>query len=77
MNTLIDRPQSATHSDGVITIRMESGLEFTFPCHAYPRLAAATNAQRSDIELSPMGLHWPGIDEDLSIRSLLRDHANL
>ena len=54
---------------------LHRGLEFSFPCDAYPRLAAATPAQRSNIELSPMGLHWPEIDEDLSIRGLLRDHA--
>ena len=75
MNTLIDRPVSAKHSNGNIMILMESGFKFSFPCEAYPRLAAATHAERSHIELSPMGLHWPGLDEDLSIRGLLRDHA--
>lgn len=75
MNALIDTPESAKHSHGIITILMESGLELSFPCEAYPRLAAATDEERSNIELSPMGLHWPDLDEDLSIRGLLRDHA--
>jgi len=75
MNTLIDKPASAKHMKGVITVLMESGLEFSFPCAAYPRLAAASDEERSNIELSPLGLHWPDIDEDLSIRGLLRDHA--
>ncbi len=75
MNTLIDTPASAKHLNGVITILMASGLEFSFPCAAYPRLAAASDEERSHIELSPMGLHWPELDEDLSIRGLLRDHA--
>lgn len=75
MNTLIDTPVSAKHSNGQIMILMESGIEFSFPCEAYPRLAAATDEERSHMELSPMGLHWPDIDEDLSIRGLLRDHA--
>ena len=75
MNTLIDRPVSAKPSNGNIMILMESGFKFSFPCEAYPRLAAATHAERSHIELSPMGLHWPDLDEDLSIRGLLRDHA--
>lgn len=75
MNTLIDTPVSATYSQGMISILMESGLRFTFPCSAYPRLAAATDQQRSNLELSPMGLHWPDLDEDLSIRGLLREHA--
>lgn len=75
MNTLSDTPVSAQHSNGRIIVLMDSGLEFSFPCEAYPRLAAATHEERSHIELSPMGLHWPDIDEDLSIRGLLRDHS--
>jgi hypothetical protein len=75
MNTLIDTPASATHQDGIITIVMESGFQFEFPCEAYPRLAGASDVQRSNIELSPMGLHWPDLDEDLSIRGLLQNHS--
>jgi Protein of unknown function (DUF2442) len=75
MNTLIDTPESAKHSNGIITILMGSGFELTFPCEAYTRLAAATDEERSNIELSSMGLHWPDLDEDLSIRGLLRDHV--
>lgn len=75
MNTLIDTPRAAEHISGNIIILMDSGFEFSFPCEAYPKLAEATDDQRSNIELSPLGLHWPDIDEDLSIRGLLRDHA--
>ena len=75
MNILIDTPTSATYASGRIIVRMESGLEFSFPCAAYSRLESATEEQRANIELSPMGLHWPEIDEDLSIRALLREHA--
>lgn len=55
----------------MIIVLMASGIEFSFPCDAYPKLAAATDAARANIELSPMGLHWPDLDEDLSIRGLL------
>ena len=75
LNTLIDTPASAKHSSGQIIVLMDSRLEFSFPCEAYPRLVSATHEERSNIELSPMGLHWPDLDEDLSIRGLLRDHA--
>ena len=39
------------------------------------RLAKATPRQRREAALSPggYGIHWPLIDEDLSIRGLLRD----
>jgi hypothetical protein len=75
MNTLIDTPVSARHSQGEIVVLMEGGTEFSFPCSAYPRLAKATDTERENMELSPMGIHWPELDEDLSIRGLLRDHG--
>ena len=75
MNTFIDIPISAKHSGEHIIILMSSGFEFSFPCEAYPRLAVGSHDERSNIELSPMGLHWPDLDEDLSIRGLIRDHA--
>ncbi|MCB1087565.1 MAG: DUF2442 domain-containing protein [Verrucomicrobiae bacterium] len=75
MNTLIDTPASVRHADGEIVVTMNSGFEFSFPCSDYPRLAAASPEERSEVELSPLGIHWPVIDEDLSIAGLLRDHA--
>jgi hypothetical protein len=41
------------------------------------RLASATDQERMNLELSPggYGVHWPLIDEDLSINGLLRDRA--
>lgn len=75
MNTLIDTPVSARHAKGEIFVLMAGGTEFSFSCSAYPRLAKATDEQRARMELSPMGIHWPEIDEDLSIRGLLRDHC--
>ena len=39
------------------------------------RLASATERERLNAELSPggYGIHWPLIDEDLSINGLLRN----
>ncbi len=75
MNTLIDTPIAALHADGSIIVTMSSGFEFSFPCSDYPRLEGASPDDRSKVELSPLGIHWPDIDEDLSIAGLLRDHA--
>jgi len=38
-----------------------------------PLLAAATQAQREKVEVSPSGygLHWPDLDEDLSVDGLI------
>ncbi|OFW36546.1 MAG: hypothetical protein A3J28_06920 [Acidobacteria bacterium RIFCSPLOWO2_12_FULL_60_22] len=39
------------------------------------KLASATKLQRSTAELSPggYGIHWPLLDEDLSINGLVRE----
>ena len=71
MTSLVDRPSRAWHDDGRIHIRMESGLEIAFPVEGNPRLQGQPEELLSNIELSPFGLHWPDIDEDLSIRGIL------
>lgn len=71
MNTLIDTPKHARHEAGVIVIEMTSGEVIHFPVEASPRLKAGTAEELSEIELSPFGLHWPRLDEDLSIRGIV------
>jgi hypothetical protein len=76
MNTLIDTARSACFRDGFIIVTMESGAEFRFPVADNPRLAGGTAEQLNRIEVSPFGLHWPELDEDLSFRGLLHgDHG--
>jgi hypothetical protein len=71
MNTLVDNARSAAHVSGEIIVRMESGVEIRFPVAQNPRLARGTHQQLNHIEISPFGLHWPELDEDLSFRGLL------
>lgn len=49
------------------------------PLTLFPRLAAATETQRNNFEFfSPdVGIHWPDIDEDISIASLLAPQINV
>ena len=37
------------------------------------RLLKATREQREKYEVSTTGIHWPALDEDLSINGLIRD----
>jgi hypothetical protein len=71
MNTLVDTARSAAHVNGEIVVRMGSGAEIRFPVAENPRLARGTHRQLNHIEISPFGLHWPELDEDLSFRGLL------
>jgi hypothetical protein len=72
MSILTDSARSAVFRDGQIIIAMESGAEIRFPVAENPRLAPGTTEQLSRIEISPYGIHWPDLDEDLSFRGLLR-----
>ena len=51
---------------------MQSGAEFRFAVAENPRLAGGSASPLNHIELSPFGLHWPELDEDLSFRGLLQ-----
>jgi hypothetical protein len=66
MNTLTDRARSAAYADGQIVIEMQSGARLRFPVALNPRLACGTAEQLANMELSPFGIHWPDLDEDLS-----------
>ena len=71
MNTLADKVKSAVYRSGQIVVSMESGVEVRFPVAGNPRLSKGTPQQLNKIEVSPFGLHWPELDEDLSFRGLL------
>lgn len=74
MSTLVDSAKRAFSDGRHIFVEMESGLEVKFPVAGNPRLAAGTLEQLNRIELSPFGLHWPDLDEDLSFRGILQGH---
>ena len=72
MNTLIDKAKSASYSKGYISVLMDSGLEYRFPIAGNSRLETASEADLNEIEISPFGLHWPKLDEDLSFQGIAR-----
>jgi len=72
MNSSTETIESAVYSKGHILVRFLSGLEIRFPVARSPRLATASEAQLRKIEISPFGLHWPDLDEDLSFAGLFR-----
>jgi len=71
MNSLIDTARSAAHVDGWIVICMVSGAKIRFLAAENPSLAAGTHQQLGHIEISPFGVHWPDLDEELSFHGLL------
>ena len=66
----LPRPVQAIHQDGFIHVKLSDGKALRFPVSVSPRLAAASASERGNIELLPFTLHWPDVDEDLTIESL-------
>jgi hypothetical protein len=60
-------------STGMVVLRLNNGKDFKFPAHDAQGLENATPAQLSSIEISPSGygIHFPKLDADLWVPSLL------
>jgi hypothetical protein len=57
-----------------LIVSLLDGRKVSVPLSWYPRLAAADDKQRANWELlgDGQGIHWPDIDEDLSVSGILR-----
>lgn len=64
-------PIHAVYANGHVTVSFKSGQSLTFPANITPRLRDASPEQLSQMELLPLTIHWPAIDEDISIESLI------
>ena len=60
---------TAAHCDAT---HLTVALAVSTPLWWYPRLLNASPAARARIELMPIGMHWPEIDEDISFGNILR-----
>ena len=66
------RPVAATCDEAHLHVALADGRSLPSPLWWYPRLLSASVDERREVELMPMGIHWPQIDEDVSVASILR-----
>jgi hypothetical protein len=61
-------------SDDELNVVLNDGRRISVPLAWFPRLIAGTSAQRANFELlgDGQGIHWPELDEDLSVVGLLK-----
>ena len=57
-----------------LQVVLADGRRLSTPLAWFPRLLHATSAQRAHFEIlgDGIGIHWPDVDEDLSVEGLLR-----
>ena len=52
-------------------VDLDDGRTLGVPLAWFPRLSRGEPAQRELVTISPSGLHWEALDEDISIAGLL------
>ncbi|MGB0720352.1 MAG: DUF2442 domain-containing protein [Bdellovibrionales bacterium] len=58
-------------TDHELVVKLKDSRRLNVPLWWYPRLEAATPAQRANFEIMIFGVHWPDVDEDISIQGLI------
>lgn len=71
------RARRVVVTDDALTVDLADGRRLSVPLQWFPRLQKATAEQRGHWRLvgDGTGIHWPDLDEDLSIEGLLRGRA--
>ena len=80
MSSILDedkRLETLSFTSSEMTLVFRDGRRMTAPLWKYPRLLHATPKQRESWRLigPGEGIHWPEIDEDLSVAGILEGRA--
>ncbi len=67
------RARSLEFVPDAFVVHLQDGRSLTVPLEWFPWLREATEAQRNRWELigPGFGIHWPDLDEDISVAGLL------
>lgn len=67
------RATSLSFDDDTMWVELDDGRSLGIPLAWFPRLLQATADQRCTYRISPSGngLHWPELDEDISVEGLI------
>jgi hypothetical protein len=65
--------QRVTASDEALSVDLSDGRTITVPLTLFPRLSNGSAKERANWRLigGGVGIHWPDLDEDISVESLL------
>ena len=69
--------QNVIVTDDSLTIELLDGRTISAPLAWYPRLVHAESQERSNWRLigHGEGIHWPDLDEDISVENMIKDTA--
>ena len=70
-------PKTAFCDDTTLWVDLGDGRTIGVPLVWFPRLLRASPDQRADYQLSPGGIHWEALDEDISVAGLLSGQGDV
>ena len=72
------RARQVSVTEEALTVDLVDGRTITVPVVWYPRLWHGTAEERGNIEVVGDGtyIHWPDLDEDLTVAGLLAGHRS-
>ncbi len=67
------RGQNVTITEDMLSVDLADGRTISVPLVWYPRLVHATQSERQNWRWigDRVGIHWPDLDEDISIQNLI------
>jgi hypothetical protein len=63
--------------DATMWVALEDGRTLGVPLAWFPRLLSATPEARGAVTITPFGLHWEALDEDISVPALLEERPRV
>lgn len=75
--TISVRATDVRFDDAQMWVELEDGRTLGIPLVWFPRLLHGSVAQREAFFLSPDGIHWEELDEDISIVGLLAGRGDM
>jgi hypothetical protein len=70
-------PTAVRFDEAQMWVELDDGRTLGIPLVWFPRLLHATPQHRDAFFLSPSGIHWEEIDEDISIAGLLAGRGDM
>ena len=64
-------PTAVRFDESTMWVDLSDGRTLGMPLAWYPRLLGAEPELLNAVELSPSGVHWDALDEDLSVAGML------
>lgn len=84
MSTLVNeiqqaRAQSVRITEDMFVVELTDGRVISVPLTWYPRLWYGSESERANFEIIGEGeyIHWPELDEDLSVSGILKGRRSL